>query len=146
MLTMPEQQNLKNHVRTHPLFHFFLLPVLAINFIVAIVQAVRDPGLASVWNVVLAAALIVLALLVRTYPLKAQDRVIRLEERLRLERLLPDAMRPHIDEFGETQLVALRFASDDELPKLAEDALSHRMTNKQIKQAIRCWRPDCFRI
>ena len=112
-------QNLPNHTRFDPLFHFFILPVFFITFISTIVHLVRHPGLHSAWLVVfmLAAALAVTRM--RTYAIKVQDRVIRLEERLRLAILLDGPMRGRITEFSESQLIGLRFASDAELPALA---------------------------
>src|SRR5277367_4218893 len=105
-------QSYANYKRRQPPFHFFLIPVLIANAISAIVYLVRHPGLAAAWMVVLSIALLVLAFLVRVNSLKVQDRVIRLEERLRLMALLPESWRARIPELTEYQLVALRFASD----------------------------------
>ena len=139
-------QTYANHTRFDPAFHFFLAPVLLITVIGTIVHAVKHPHLYSVWHVVLALALLVLTTLARTYALKVQDRVIRLEERMRLAMLLPEAQRGHIAGLSVKQLVALRFASDAELPALAERAWKENLTPKQIKQAIQAWRPDTFRV
>ena len=105
-------QSYANYKRRHAPFHFFVIPVLITNTILAVVYLVRHPGLAAAWMVVLSLALLTLAFLVRINPLKAQDRVIRLEERLRLMALLPEPLRARIAELTEYQLVALRFASD----------------------------------
>jgi hypothetical protein len=144
---MPEQpQTIANHGRIHPVYHFVLLPLLLINLIVAIVWLVREPGFASAWDVVMAVALVILAGLVRVNPMKVQDRVIRLEERLRLYALLPESQRSRIPELTEDQLVGLRFAPDDELPALAERAWTEKLSRKDIKKAINRWRPDYWRV
>jgi hypothetical protein len=144
-MSQPEQ-NFKNHVRMDPMFHYVLVWIFLLNLILCIVQFVRAGGWFNGWLIILAIGLFLLLFKTRNYPLKVQDRVIRLEERLRLALLLPEAMRPRIAEFSERQLVALRFASDEELPALAEQTLSEHLTSKQIKQRIVHWRPDYFRV
>ena len=145
---MPENspQNFSNHTRYDPLFHFFVLPVLSLLLLAAIVHLFRFPGLHSALLLlaILAASVVVFKL--RLYPLKVQDRVIRLEERLRLATLLDPALRPRIPEFTESQLVALRFASDAELPALAARALNEKLSATEIKKAIQHWRPDNWRV
>jgi len=144
---MPDKpQTYANHGRVHPIFHFVVLPILLINLIVSIVWLVREPGFTSAWYLVMAVALIIMALLIRTNPMKVQDRVIRLEERLRLYALLPESQRGRIPELTEDQLVGLRFAPDEELPAIAERALNEKLTRKEIKKAIQNWRPDHWRI
>jgi hypothetical protein len=139
-------QNFSNHKRLDPLFHFFILPVFAITVIVAIVHLVRRPGLHSAWLVVFIIAALFAVFKIRLYALKVQDRVIRLEERLRLASLLDAALRPRIAEFTESQLVALRFASDAELPALAARALNEKLSALDIKKAVQQWRPDYWRV
>lgn len=139
-------QTYANHARFDPWFHFFLAPIALILVIASIVHLVRHPHLGSVWHVVLAFALFVLLFKVRTYSLKVQDRVIRLEERLRLAALLPEPLRSRINELDVRQLIALRFASDAEVSTLVERTLKENLTQKQIKQAIQVWRPDYFRV
>jgi len=139
-------QNFSNHTRLDPPFHFFILPVFAITLVVTIVHLVRRPGLHSAWLVVVMIAAIVAIFKIRLYALKVQDRVIRLEERMRLASLLDTALRPRIAELTEAQLVALRFASDAELPALAARALNEKLPAKEIKKAIQHWRPDYWRV
>ena len=145
---MPENspQNFSNHTRYDPLFHFFVLPVISLVLLAAIVHLFRFPGLHSALLLlaILAASVVVFKL--RLYPLKVQDRVIRLEERLRLATLLDPALRPRIPEFTEAQLIALRFASDAELPALGARALNEKLTAQEIKKAIQHWRPDYWRV
>ena len=139
-------QNLSNYTRYDPLFHFFILPVFAITLIITIVHLIRWPGLHSAWLVVVMIAVIVATFKIRLYALKVQDRVIRLEERLRLANLLDPATRPRISELTESQLVALRFASDSELPTLATRALNEKLSSAQIKKSVQQWRADNFRV
>jgi hypothetical protein len=139
-------QSYANHSRQDPSFHFFLAPLLITAIILSIISLVRHPSLHSTLWLLLAIGLLLTAEKARSYALKAQDRVIRLEERLRLSMLLPEAARPRIAELTEPQLVALRFASDAELPALAMRALNEGLTNKQIKTSIQSWRADTFRV
>ena len=139
-------QTYANHARTDPWFHYFVGPVLILTFLLTIVHLVLHPHLGSAWVVVLAFALLVLAVKTRTYALKVQDRMIRLEERMRLATLLPEPLRARIGELDVRQLIALRFASDAEVAALVERALNEKLTPKQIKQAIQNWRPDYLRV
>lgn len=139
-------QNYKNHARFETKFHFILLPIFFINMIVSLVYLVRHPGLGSGWLLVVSVALFLLMGIGRGYPLKVQDRVIRLEERLRLLALLPEAEQANIFRLSERQLIALRFAPDAELPALAQRAWREGLEPKQIKQAIQNWRADHFRV
>ena len=139
-------QSLSNHTRFDPPFHFFVLPVFAITVIVAVVHAVRYPSLHAVWLVVFILAATVAVVKARTYALKVQDRIIRLEERLRLAILLDKSLRAHMTELSESQLVGLRFASDAELPALAARALSENLSRAEIKKAVTQWRPDYWRV
>ncbi|MGI8989119.1 MAG: DUF6526 family protein [Bryobacteraceae bacterium] len=139
-------QSYANHTRWDPPVHFFLLPMLLIAIGLAIWNSIRDPGLPAIVLLILAVCGFLTALKARLYPLKAQDRVIRLEERSRLATVLPESLRSRIGDLTESQLVALRFASDPELPALVEKALSNNWNSKQIKTAIAQWRPDHFRV
>jgi hypothetical protein len=123
-----------------------LLLVLLVNLIVSIVYVVHHLCFYSVWLVVLSVALILLALKARQYPIKVQDRLIRLEERLRLQALAPAEWHTQINRLSEDQLIGLRFAADDEVVALAKQALEHHLTRKQIKERIQSWRADYFRV
>lgn len=139
-------QNLKNHARLDPVYHLFLALIVIANLIIAIVHAVRHFNFHSVWLVVLSLALFFLLLKMRQYPLKVQDRVIRLEERLRLQALAPAEWHAQIYRLNEGQLIALRFAGDDEVVGLAKMALEENLSRKQIKERIRSWRADDWRV
>jgi hypothetical protein len=139
-------QSFANHARTDPAYHYLLTALVLAAFILAIIVLVRHPDLEATALIVLVLALLVNSALTRTYPLKVQDRVIRLEERLRLALLLPEAQRSRIKDLTGSQLVGLRFASDDELPELAMRALNEGLTGKQIKGAILSWREDHTRV
>jgi Family of unknown function (DUF6526) len=146
-------QTFANHARLDPLFHFFLLPVFAFALILSVVHFVGHVGegglhrqVHSVALMLLAAALLVAVLKIRLYALRVQDRVIRLEEQLRLARLLPEPLRSRIPELAEGQLIALRFASDAEVAKLTERALNEKLSRADIKKAIQTWRPDYWRV
>ncbi|MFZ0866504.1 MAG: DUF6526 family protein [Candidatus Sulfotelmatobacter sp.] len=139
-------QTFANHARLDPLFHFFVLPVFGLSTLAAVVLFLWHPGLHSAWRFVLIAACTVAVFKIRLYALRVQDRVIRLEERLRLASLLPESSRSRIPELTEGQLIALRFASDAELPKLADRALAEKLSRSDIKKAIQTWRPDYWRL
>ena len=139
-------QSYANHARLDPGFHFVLIPLIFAAVILSIISLVRHPGVDSTLWLLLTIGLLLTAGKARSYALKAQDRVIRLEERLRLSILLPEAARPRIAELTERQLIALRFASDAELPALAMRALNEGLTSKQIKTSIQSWRADNFRV
>jgi hypothetical protein len=139
-------QSLKNHGRLDPGFHFVLAAILLTNLIVAIVYTVRHFCFYSAWLVVLSVGLILMGLKIRTYAVKVQDRVIRLEERLRLQSLAPAQWHVQIYRLSEDQLIALRFAADDEVVELAKQALEHNLDRKQIKERIKSWRGDYWRV
>jgi hypothetical protein len=152
---MPENkpQNYSNHARFDPAFHFFLLPVFGLGLVMSLVHFfyhlrgsdLRD-NIHSFLLVLLAVALLVVVFKERLYALKVQDRVIRLEERLRLMQVLPEPLRARIPELTEDQLCGLRFASDAEVSKLVERTLNEKLSRKEIKQAIQSWRPDYCRV
>jgi len=124
-----------------------VVPVMVINFIWSVVQFVMTPGWESGRWAVVSLALLVLMFLVRLNPLKAQDRIIRLEEKLRYQRVLSPALLEQTSILRPGQVVALRFAPDDELEELVNGVLAGRLTNPaQIKQAIRNWHSDTFRV
>lgn len=141
------EQSLKNHGRYVPLYHFFVLPVLIGNFGTRVYFWVKAGfGLSHFFSILLAAALFLGVLYGRLFALAAQDRLIRLEERLRYEKVLPEELRWRADELTTNQFISLRFASDDELPALMKKVLDEKLTNrKAIKQLIRNWRPDYHR-
>ncbi len=145
-MSKSEPQSFKNHARFDPPYHFILAIVLVANLIVSIVCVVLHPRFYSAWFVVLSVAALVVGLRLRTYPLKVQDRVIRLEERLRLQALAPSEWHAQIYRLTEDQLIALRFAADDEVVELAKQALEHNLNRKQIKERIRDWRADNWRV
>jgi hypothetical protein len=142
-------QSFSNHARLDPPYHFVTLVALLTNLVIGVIVLVMSfhtQLLMGIWIVILSLVLFVIAYRLRTYPLKVQDRIIRLEERLRLDALLPEQLRRRIPELTEDQLVGLRFASDDEIPTLVQMTLDKQLTRKQIKERIQNWRPDHFRI
>ena len=145
---MPDvPQTYDNHTRWHAPFHFFVAPVLLTNVVIQIVLLVREPGLERGWWVVVAAALVVLAGLVRINPLRAQDRIIRLEESLRYYQLLPEDLAARAAALKPSQTVALRFASDEELEGLVRAVLEGRLAKPdEIKRSIKNWRADKLRV
>jgi Family of unknown function (DUF6526) len=143
---MSDAQSLKNHARFDPYFHFLTAGLYLANLIIAIVTEVHHPDFGSSWYLVLSLLVIVPILKLRLYPLKVQDRVIRLEERLRLQALAPEGWHAQIYRLNEDQLIGLRFASDGEVVELAKQALEHNLNRKQIKERIKSWRADDWRV
>jgi hypothetical protein len=141
------EQSLQGHTKWVPAFHFFVQPVLLINFGFSIYWCLKSWfTISGVLSVLVAAALVVGMVMARVMAMRVQDRVIRLEERLRFERVLPADLHPRIGEFTIDQLVALRFASNAELPELARKVLDEKVNDrKAIKQMIKTWRPDFAR-
>ena len=139
-------QTFANHARYDPPYHFFVLPVFFLLAIAGTIHFIRWPGWHSALMFVVAVALATAVSKIRTYALRVQDRIIRLEERLRLTALLTEPLRSRIPELSEGQLVALRFASDAEAPALTERALAEKLSRADIKKAIQTWRPDYWRI
>jgi hypothetical protein len=139
-------QTYKNHARFFPLFHFFVAPVLLINFLNTIRHFYYYQSRALVWEIVVAAALVGLAFAARLMALTVQDRVIRLEMRLRMNQVLPAELCARGDQLTRQQLVALRFASDAELAEIMREVLDGKLqTQKAIKQRVRQWTPDYLR-
>ena len=145
-MSHPAPQDIKSHARYVPLFHFVALPLLMINLVYSIVLVVKSATWDNIDNALVAVALVIIAFSARVFALAVQDRVIRLEEELRFSKLFPDDLRMRIPEFTRTQFVALRFASDNELPALAREVLDQRITDKgTIKQMVKEWRADHLR-
>ena len=148
-MSKASQQNLKNHGRVDPQFHYVLFFVLIANMIFAVFHLIHhwaDSRVASGWFLVLSMAVFIPFFKLRTYPLKVQDRVIRLEERLRLQALAPREWHSQIYRLTEDQMIGLRFAADDEVVELAKQALEGNLTRKEIKERIHSWRADNWRI
>ena len=141
------EQNFANHVRMVPGYHFFVMPVMALNFGWSIYRLkAANFSLDAFVGVLVAAAFVALTLYARIFALAVQNRVIRLEERMRLERLLPDDLKPRIAELSCRQLIAMRFAGDAELPALARKVLTDNIQEgKTIKRMVQNWRPDYLR-
>lgn len=143
---MPQTQTFKNHARLLPPYHFFVIPVLLINFLNEIRHVYLAPSQHTAWTLVVAAALVTLGLFARTMTLTVQDRVIRLEMCHRLKDTLPLDLHGRINELTPKQLVALRFASDDEMPALVRDVLAGNLaTQKAIKERVKNWQGDYLR-
>ena len=140
------EQSFKSHARWLPPYHFFVIPVLLVNFLNEIRHLYLDPTRHNVWTLIVAAALLMLGFFSRVMALTVQDRVIRLEERLRMRQVLPADLHQHIDALTRGQMVALRFASDAELADLVREVVAGKLaTQKEIKMRVRTWRPDWLR-
>lgn len=143
---MSSTQNYSNHAKLVPAFHGFVLPVAVINLVWTLRRLFTLPSWDTAIPALLAAALVVMFLYARVFALTVQDRVIRLEMRLRMREVFPPDLSARIPEFTTPQLVSLRFASDAELPALARRVLDDRLTDRRaIKQMIKEWQADHLR-
>ena len=136
-------QDYAHHRRFDPWYHFVAFALVLLALVLALVRLFRH---GAVFPLVVALVLAILYLKVRTYALRVQDRLIRLEERLRMQALLDEPLRARIGELRLGQFVALRFASDAELPARVAEALQEGLGADQIKRRIQVWRPDTFRV
>ncbi|MES2391696.1 MAG: DUF6526 family protein [Acidobacteriota bacterium] len=146
---MAQPQTYKNHSRFDPLFHFFIAIVLLANIVVTAIWYGHHRftnARSGPWAILVAIVLFLLALKARMYALKNQDRIIRVEERLRIATVVPPAELAELDSLTMRQYIALRFASNPELPDLARRAVREKLTEKQIKEAIKSWRADNDRV
>lgn len=145
-MAQEKAQTFENHTRVVPAYHMYVFGVFFINFVWRLVQLKDGITFASIMNVLMGAAFVLGFLYARIFALTVQDRVIRLEMRMRLERLLAPDLRPRIAEFTVPQLVSLRFASDGELPALARQVLDEKLNDrKTIKRRIKSWQADYLR-
>jgi len=143
---MSQTQNFENHTKLVPAFHFVVLPILLLNLVWSITRVIHNLSLGTVVSLLVSIALVLLAFTARIFALTVQDRVIRLEMRLRMQQVLPAELRSRIGEFTVGQLVSLRFASDRELPALAQKVLDEKLQDrKTIKKMIHEWQPDVLR-
>lgn len=143
---MAAPQSYKNHTKWDPMFHFVLTPITLIFSITLIVIAVRYPNGRNIHFAIMAVLLLLTIFKTRVYSLKVQDRVIRLEERMRLKELCSPTQLAEVESLTIRQYVGLRFASNAELPELAVRAVRENLTAKQIKEAVKSWRPDEYRV
>jgi hypothetical protein len=146
---MPEPQTYKNHTRFDPPWHYFIAPALLVNVLVSIYLTIHhwpEHRFIFLWYVFMSVVLLMAVGKARQHSVKAQDRIIRLEERLRFAALLPADELARAHALTEPQIIALRFASDGELPALVKRTLDQNLTQKQIKESINSWRPDYFRV
>lgn len=143
-------QTYATHRRVDPGYHILLSALLVGNAVISIIHLVHHHahGEASfnAWLVVMAFALLLMAWKLREYAVRVQDRIIRLEERIRLQALLPGELKARLGELRESQLVALRFASDGEVADRVRETLDEKLGNDAIKKRIQAWRPDEFRV
>jgi hypothetical protein len=139
-----EMQSYANHKRIDPWYHYVGFALVLLIFIMALAHPFRGHG--GAWQIIASVFLLVLFLRVRIYALRVQDRVIRLEETLRMQALLGEDLRGRIGQLRPGQFVALRFASDGELAERVKEALDENLAGAEIKKRIKVWRPDTFRV
>lgn len=141
------EQSYSNHTRWYPLAHYVIAPIALANLIYQSMKLYRHPSYDGIWMVVIAFTLILLSVAARLQALKAQDRVIRLEERLRYAALLSPDLARRAAEMPVSLIIGMRFASDDELPELAQAAVDGKFANQgELKKAIKTWKADDHRV
>lgn len=140
-------QNYNNHTRLHPLHHFILAPLTIVIIIMALVRLIQGTGDTNdgIFNLLVAVALILLSLIARLYALGNQDRVIRLEMRFRYFQKTGSSFQEIEPKLSKGQIVALRFAGDNELLALIDRTIKEGLTSKQIKSSIKDWQADEMR-
>lgn len=144
---MSETQSASSHAKMVPMYHYLTFACVLLPTVYFAVQAVRDFSVGAVMMVVFGVGVIFSTFFARIFPLGVQDRVIRLEERIRMERVLPAEMHGRLGEVSTSHLIGLRFAPDDELADLVQRILDGELSDrKSVKQAIRSWRADHQRI
>ena len=145
-MTTSSKQSYANHRRFMPLYHYFAIPLLALNIFVAAYIFYKARTWQAGWNVVVALAIAAGLAALRLSALTVQNRVIRLEMMLRLRNVLPPELFSRASELRLGQLVGLRFASDAELPALVQRCLDGELKGSgQIKREVRDWQPDTLR-
>jgi hypothetical protein len=139
-------QSFQNHARWVPLYHFVIAPILLANLIWSVILLARGPSWPTVLGVLVALALVGLFFFARIFALRVQDRLIRLEMQLRLQRILPPDLGARAVNLVSDQFIALRFASDAELPALVREVLEKNLTDRtEIKRKVRDWQADYLR-
>lgn len=139
-------QDYASHRRLNPLYHFVAFPIFAANLVVTGIHLFRQPSGTTVWFFVVAFGMLAMLGNGRLQSLMVQDRIIRLEERLRLQALAPE-FAGQVDKLNKRQVAALRFASDTELPDLARRVFAGEFASGgEIKRAVIQWRPDHMRV
>ena len=139
-------QSYASHARYHPIWHFVAFPIVAANFFIEVKRVIAAPTNHNIWGAIFAFGLVLWIFAARTQTLIVQNRVIRLEMRLRLKELLSPEMAKRIPELTVGQLIGLRFASDAELPALVERCLKGELPDgKACKQAVKDWQADHLR-
>ncbi len=144
---MSDTQSAANHAKMVPAYHYLAVPLILAATVILGSRAFNDFGAGSLALVALSVGTFIGVFYARVFALGVQDRVIRLEERLRMERVLPDDLKPRIHELTTSQLIGLRFAPDEELAELTRRVLDGELSErKAIKNAVKNWRPDHQRI
>ena len=140
-------QSFAKHAQWTPGYHFFAAPLGLAYMVWSIMRLVKTPNVDTTYALVGALAIVGAIAFARLSPLQAQDRIIRLEERLRLTRLLPADLQSHVETFRPGQLIAMRFASDGEVVDLARKVIANpAMTAREIKAEVKSWKADYFRV